>query len=89
MFRHEGFIHKFQHRGDGHYVIYYDVDASEGQCGAPLQLKGTLQSVGVHAGYYNKGEDRDLTGIEAMNLREEIDRMDPEARAAYDAAKKA
>jgi hypothetical protein len=42
IFKHEGTIQKFQHRGDGHYIVYYDVDASDGQAGAPLSLKGTL-----------------------------------------------
>lgn len=41
----------------------------------------------MHGGYYVRGDDTEIAAIERMNALEEVERMSPEARAAYEAAK--
>lgn len=56
LYSHEGTIRHVENIDeDGHAIIHYDVDATEGQSGAPLQLLSDKSvSCGVHGGFdYN------------------------------------
>ena len=53
MYSDHGTIRKVEETDEeGHAIIHYDVDATEGQSGAPLQLLNErLTSIGVHGGF--------------------------------------
>ena len=54
MYSDEGTVHKVRLMEDGHGLVFYQIDTSDGQSGSGLQITGKdghIHLVGVHTGY--------------------------------------